>query len=698
MTGTLVQPQAQCQSDPASRHPMNSSRLMLSLLRLVESGRRRGGKPSVIENLISLPVLRRLLAALNYRDPATKMHAWRTSLISVGIAQRLGWEDESLRIIELAALLHDLGKVGISDHILMKPGRLSPDEASYIGVQQQVAVGLLQACGVQSEVIEIVAQAHGLEEKISSLSGELSLGARILSVADAFDSLTTDQVYRSAYSQPRALEILMEQAGKQFDRNVVSALGRWLETPPSQMLRDHESAVTLTQANLPVTRETIYEASELCHLFSALHSMETLYEGFFILDDRFRVCVWSRGAEKLYSCSGREVLGRSWPEIAFPFPEVQEHAIYSRVQEAMSTGQAACRSIHLRKEDGVVRELEAQLVPLVEDGVIRGTLVMIYDMQQSRGNSGLFRQLQMAATRDALTGVFNRGELEGRLQHFFNEYVDGGESTPFSVIFLDLDHFKAINDRLGHSVGDQVLIEVARLIQDETYSGEVVGRYGGEEFVIVCPNTELEVAIERAERLRRILMSTTIADRTDLRVTASLGVAQLRPGDTVDGVVHRADEALYEAKRTGRNRTCQEPVGHEGSGKKDVKASEWEFRKSLVTEVASDLLRYKLKGFIEGESIRLLKSSAEQIVLQCGQRGLFGWGSQPSRQPVTVTINIGDAPNNGQMSRNRRVLLRVLIEPIGQPAHSETFQQRAMQVLRELQSYCIASIEGQPVI
>src|SRR5690606_10371383 len=136
------------------------------------------------------------------------------------------------------------------------------------------------------------------------------------------------------------------------------------------------------------------------------------------------------------------------------------------------------------------------------------------------------------------------------------EYSCSNGREPFSVIFLDIDYFKSINDTYGHTVGDEVLVDLARLLQHETYSGELVGRYGGEEFVVVCPGTDLMQSIKRAERLRVAISRGHLGNVKGLEVTASFGVTQSEPGDSVESIIRRADKALYKAKDLGRNRTC----------------------------------------------------------------------------------------------------------------------------------------------
>ncbi|MBT5018810.1 MAG: HD domain-containing protein, partial [Planctomicrobium sp.] len=141
---------------------MDSSRLLNSLVKLVEPvGNSSSTNP--VDGIINLNILRRLLASLCYRDADTLRHSRRVGILSVGIGSRLGWEDNELRLIEIASLLHDIGKIGVPDHILFKPGKLSPDEAEYISSHHCVAVELLQACHADRDLIGIVAQSHGID-------------------------------------------------------------------------------------------------------------------------------------------------------------------------------------------------------------------------------------------------------------------------------------------------------------------------------------------------------------------------------------------------------------------------------------------------------------------------------------------------------------------------------------------------------
>jgi two-component system cell cycle response regulator len=130
---------------------------------------------------------------------------------------------------------------------------------------------------------------------------------------------------------------------------------------------------------------------------------------------------------------------------------------------------------------------------------------------------------------------------------------------PLCAVMADLDHFKEINDTHGHQVGDHVLHDVATRIVTGARSSDIVGRYGGEEFLIIFENAPLDIARDLAERIRiRVLGDPFVEDSRKLFVTLSLGLAEARAGDDAESLIRRADMALYEAKTAGRNRVCTE--------------------------------------------------------------------------------------------------------------------------------------------
>lgn len=170
------------------------------------------------------------------------------------------------------------------------------------------------------------------------------------------------------------------------------------------------------------------------------------------------------------------------------------------------------------------------------------------------------RRLLEAALRDPLTGVYNRRHFDERMQAEFAAARRHG--TPLSLLVIDVDHFKQINDRFTHAVGDQVLRLIATILQANTRSSDIVARYGGEEFAIVSTEIPPTEALALAERIReRIERYPWNEIDPDLRVTISVGLDSNTSRETVGSMLAAADERLYEAKRAGRNRVVAGMLG-----------------------------------------------------------------------------------------------------------------------------------------
>jgi two-component system cell cycle response regulator len=160
-------------------------------------------------------------------------------------------------------------------------------------------------------------------------------------------------------------------------------------------------------------------------------------------------------------------------------------------------------------------------------------------------------ELYTTSRTDVLTGLYNRRHLEEQLRIGISTAVRRDE--PIGVLLLDVDHFKAVNDTYGHQAGDEVLVELARRIQTELRAGDIAGRWGGEEFLVVLPNTGLAGTVETGERIRAIVEAEQFgAGEEYITVTISGGGASDIDVDE-EALVHRADNGLYEAKDRGRN-------------------------------------------------------------------------------------------------------------------------------------------------
>jgi diguanylate cyclase (GGDEF)-like protein/putative nucleotidyltransferase with HDIG domain/PAS domain S-box-containing protein len=303
--------------------------------------------------------------------------------------------------------------------------------------------------------------------------------------------------------------------------------------------------------------------------------LDTMSEGVVVLDNRENIILANEAFIEFSQMSLKELQGRKasqlkWlvmdaqdPETATPFPW----------REAASEGRPI-KGVEMRlkrgDEDPQVFMVNSSPI-LGGEGKCRGALAtfddvtaieeknarleeMVNELQKVRNKvQRQNEELQLLATRDSLTGCFNRRALFEKLQEAWES--SQRYQHPLSLIMLDIDHFKSVNDNHGHGVGDQVLERVSQCIRDTVRNTDTVGRYGGEEFCIILPHTEIEAAKATAEKVRKAIEESHPAG---LDVTSSFGVSELALGaESPRQLVEQADQALYVAKSTGRNRSIR---------------------------------------------------------------------------------------------------------------------------------------------
>ena len=185
----------------------------------------------------------------------------------------------------------------------------------------------------------------------------------------------------------------------------------------------------------------------------------------------------------------------------------------------------------------------------------------ILDQSRRRSKLGLLKlaaEFEYAAKHDALTGLANRREGLTQLEGEYQRYLRNGR--PFSVLLMDIDLFKTVNDQHGHQVGDELIILVARTLASGCRKMDTIARWGGEEFLVLLPETALAEASASAERMRAAVARQSVQTESGktMGVTISTGVASIRGSESIDRLLQRADEALYAAKSGGRDQVCIE--------------------------------------------------------------------------------------------------------------------------------------------
>ncbi|HEX5871238.1 MAG TPA: diguanylate cyclase [Longimicrobium sp.] len=247
---------------------------------------------------------------------------------------------------------------------------------------------------------------------------------------------------------------------------------------------------------------------------------------------------------------GREVARRIKEDDALPFIPIILVTALSEADDVVQ-GLESGADDYISKPYNF-RELEARVRAMLRIKTLQDELD-----QKNRELELANRRLKKLSITDGLTELFNHRHVHELLQDEFDRSARTGESI--AVVMMDLDRFKNINDTYGHPTGDVVLFETAQIIQDTAREIDMVGRYGGEEFIAILPETDEEPGANFAERVRKAVEEHVYRDgATEIRMTVSCGVASIREGvDSPEALLKAADEALYQAKHGGRNKVVR---------------------------------------------------------------------------------------------------------------------------------------------
>ncbi|MFO7809088.1 GGDEF domain-containing protein [Guyparkeria sp.] len=287
--------------------------------------------------------------------------------------------------------------------------------------------------------------------------------------------------------------------------------------------------------------------------------LDALPDPLFILSESGCYLAVYGGNDPSYYHDGRTLIGQYVEDV---MPADKSRQVLDQIRLSLEEGRllkieyplAAQEVKGLESAEGPPEMLwfEGHIQPLPEP--VDGERAVVWIARNITPRKELEEQLWLASVIDPLTGLFNRRKLLEVLADRFSGCRRYGEAC--AVVMIDVDHFKQVNDRYGHSVGDEVLIAISDIGRRMLRENDLLSRFGGEEFVLVLPHTDIDHARQVAERFRCAVIEGLNTHFPDIPpVTISQGVAAMRDGDVShEGALHRADEALYEAKRRGRNR------------------------------------------------------------------------------------------------------------------------------------------------
>jgi diguanylate cyclase (GGDEF)-like protein/PAS domain S-box-containing protein len=287
--------------------------------------------------------------------------------------------------------------------------------------------------------------------------------------------------------------------------------------------------------------------------------IENLGEGIYFVDRERRITFWNKAAEKITGFDKKEVVGRRCMDQVLTHVDASGRCLCvdsCPLSETIADGKERESEVYLHHREGHRVPVRIRTTPISDEaGRVIGAVELFTDNSKSIGLEGRLEELERLALLDPLTHLPNRRYVESHLQARFAELRRN--DWPFGVLYIDIDHFKSVNDRHGHETGDKVLRLVARTLDANSRPFDIVGRWGGEEFITVVANSADVLRLSQVgERLRAMVAQSSLREHPGLRVTVSAGAALANPDDTIETLLRRADEKLYRAKISGRNRVC----------------------------------------------------------------------------------------------------------------------------------------------
>lgn len=287
-----------------------------------------------------------------------------------------------------------------------------------------------------------------------------------------------------------------------------------------------------------------------------LEILSHLQDGVYIVDTERRIVYWNAAAERITGYSQEDIVGQLCQ--ANLLRHIDEKGtplciVGCPLFETLGDGQMRQAHVFLRHKEGYRVPILTKFFPVrSQDGTIIAAVEIFTAMSPKIYEVDLLDKLEDEATHDKLTSLSNRRFAESYIGYKIEQYERF--ENRFCVMFVDIDDFRVFNNTYGHEVGDQVLRAIAQSLEYGMRRNDAFSRWGGEEFVGVFEVTDLEELPRLAERIRTLIEGTQILHQEErLAVTVSGGLTLCQKGDTVEGIVHRADLLMYESKKKGKN-------------------------------------------------------------------------------------------------------------------------------------------------
>jgi len=559
--------------------------------------------------------LETLAVAIETRDNTTQMHLRRVQVYALAVGQELGLREAELQSLNIAALLHDIGKLGIPDHILLKPGPLTAEEWEKMKTHAMIGAEMLSRMRYPDGVLSIVKAHH---EKWNGrgypfgLAGEaIPIGARILSAVDCLDALASDRPYRRALPLNEAMDMIRAENGHSFDPKVVSVLERrYLDldkvaweamrnnvvvegVDPADAAREDlgklaarllaESNTTTSSILGPIVsarQEThllqglagdLAHATKIDEVVAAVHKCL----GQIISYDTLAVYVRRGGKVEPISILGRN--SHLFSTLPFPIAESLSGSV-AQNRTPMLNGDICLESCYSSDSTVIYRLQTALAVPFEGRNDMTGVLTLYStdrnafsrdDLRVAQAvslhlgpaieNALKYQEAEESAVTDHLTGIPNARSLA---IHLKRELARASrDKSTIGVLVCDLDGFKQVNDRFGHLKGNEVLRVVANGLREACRGSDYLARMGGDEFVLVLPDLKEELSAPYLDRLRRVAKDAGWNVCGEECLSMSVGAAIYpRDGGDAERLFAEADRRMYRVKEEGKAERLKEPA------------------------------------------------------------------------------------------------------------------------------------------
>ncbi len=551
---------------------------------------------------LHLATIEALARAIDAKDQTTQMHIRRVQVYATGLANKLCLPDPEIQGIKTAALLHDIGKLAVPEHILSKPGPLTQEEFQKIRIHPQVGAEIIAAVPFPYPVAPLIMSHHerwdGKGYPQGLAGADIPLGARILTIVDYYDAVTTERPYHKALTYESAVGLLKHEAGRALDPKLVPLFIELLpsliaelgpgeaESTPAEPLPalPGSTAVGLVPAptgnafeNIALAHREIYALYEIAQsMGTSLGVSDTMA---LISSKLSKIVSWSGCALFLYqqdndSLKCRFTAGVDAPRLLNATLKMG-HGLsgwVARNRRTLINGNPRVTFEAAGITDEIVVN-SAIVCPLQYNDTFIGCLALYHveanhytedhrrlleRIAEQAGavihNSIVFEQTQEDSLTDPLTGLPNRRSM---FVHLSRELARAERlKSEVAIIVMDIDGFKSINDTYGHNVGDHALREVAGALQGALRPYDLCVRYAGDEFIVVLADCTREAADSKRRELQARIAEIQVEVRAGkrLRLGVSAGAAVFpHDGTTYEELLADADQLMYRDKAARRH-------------------------------------------------------------------------------------------------------------------------------------------------